>query len=148
MTTDKEVEEFLEHHGVKGMKWGVRNRAASKNRPTSKRKERNKAVLKSVGRISAGTAISAGTLFAIAWLANNKSIKNQGENVVTTAKKLQGKAFLDASRDRIFQDVATKQAKLLKDINADYRKHYDLVQTPFKQREFFDPSPWEKKINK
>jgi hypothetical protein len=30
MTIEEEVEDFLEHHGIRGMRWGVRNK---KKRP-------------------------------------------------------------------------------------------------------------------
>lgn len=60
MTTDQEVDIFLEHFGKKGMKWGVRKTKAtfgSKN-PNQKRN------LKRAGAVAAVGAVGVGALFA------------------------------------------------------------------------------------
>jgi hypothetical protein len=40
MIIDKDVEEFIEHHGIKGMKWGIRNK---RRQPTISRGSKRKA---------------------------------------------------------------------------------------------------------
>jgi hypothetical protein len=60
---DQNVEKFLEHHGVKGMKWGVRNQRSN---ISTRKKERRKAATDSTKRIAIGTAIGVGTLATIA----------------------------------------------------------------------------------
>ena len=58
MTTDQEVEDFLEHMGVKGMKWGVR------------RQRRNNAIARvgqgSGGKLDKARALSRTSLYDIA----------------------------------------------------------------------------------
>lgn len=38
MNEDRKVEEFFEHHGIKGMKWGVRRKRGSNERVSTERK--------------------------------------------------------------------------------------------------------------
>lgn len=61
--TEEKVEDFLEHFGVKGMKWGVR-----KKRPhspmTKEQKERRKKQVKVAAVIGATAAVAAGALVA------------------------------------------------------------------------------------
>ena len=52
--SDKQVEAFLEHVGVKGMKWGTRNNRL--NKTTKEKSAGNK-------KIAAGVVIGAGALF-------------------------------------------------------------------------------------
>lgn len=60
MTTQEEVDDFLEHHGVKGQKWGIRNK-------------RNKALTNAekaarVRKVHRGVKIAAGAAFVGALL--------------------------------------------------------------------------------
>lgn len=56
MITDEDVDTFLEHHGIKGMKWGVRR---SKNFRIPKTKEQRAARKKHVKIALAVTAVAA-----------------------------------------------------------------------------------------
>ncbi len=39
MTQSSDIDEFLEHYGVLGMKWGIRNRSVKETRARSKREK-------------------------------------------------------------------------------------------------------------
>jgi hypothetical protein len=113
-----DVDAFLEHHGVKGMKWGVRRsiniqrqRRAKKYGDKSKkpltlaqkraRHERN------IGRASVGLRIAAGTLVAATLLARAKAGPNipndfrlGGDGGKTFAKGAKtAKDIINAERD-------------------------------------------------
>jgi hypothetical protein len=75
-----DVDDFLEHYGVMGMKWGIRNKSKSKYfAPTTK--EERKEIRRSpsaregrkiIGKISATAAISAGSGYIVQKLVGKK----------------------------------------------------------------------------
>lgn len=65
-----EVDAFLEHHGIKGQKWGIRNRKPKQPKSAYYKKQRN-ANLAILGL----AAVTAGALLAHRILANKASLK-------------------------------------------------------------------------
>lgn len=51
-----EIEDFLEHHGVKGQKWGIRNTARSVSRKTKKAAAFVSRHRQGIGTVAAGAA--------------------------------------------------------------------------------------------
>lgn len=68
MIVDEEVQSFLEHHGVKGQKWGVRNKF---NKTKSFIKKHKKGIAIGTG----GLAVIAGTIYAKKYLNSRGAIK-------------------------------------------------------------------------
>lgn len=63
MIDEKEVNDFLEHFGVKGMRWGVRRRNSSnENRSSRSKTSRNLGLIGAGGILAAGAAFAARTL--------------------------------------------------------------------------------------
>lgn len=101
-----EVEEFLSHYGIPGMKWGVR-KAKSERTPEEKanRSERNKKIVK----ISAVTAIAAGSAFAVYQL--NKS----GKKKVSTLNKAYDLDEMNAKLKDAFDKGIFRDGEIVKD---------------------------------
>lgn len=59
--TDEELEKFLSHYGVPGMKWGVRK---AKTERTSEEKAEQSARNKKIVKVSAVAVVAAGAAFA------------------------------------------------------------------------------------
>lgn len=77
MVEDKEIEDFLEHFGVKGMKWGVRKRRDEKARARLfGKKEQQGMSGKKKAAIAVGV-VGAGALVAGAIIARNRGVKVQ-----------------------------------------------------------------------
>ncbi len=78
--SDENVEDFLEHFGIKGMRWGVRNKSKGKYFDPTTKKERKeirrsssaREGRKTIGKISAIVAISAGSSYIVQKLVSNK----------------------------------------------------------------------------
>ncbi len=75
-----DVDEFLEHYGVMGMKWGVRNKSKSKYFAPTTKKERKeirrspsaREGRKVINKLSATAAISAGSSYVVHSLVKKK----------------------------------------------------------------------------
>lgn len=83
--TNVEIKDFLNHHGVKGMKWGVRN----SNKDTNKQshKVRNAAIV--LGSVAAVAAIAAGGIYAHKHMGTSiKDIPKSSDITTNFAKSL------------------------------------------------------------
>ena len=80
-----EYSEYLSHHGIKGMKWGVRHerpRSAKRKVLTDAEREKRKKIAK---RVAVGVAVGAGAGLATAYAI--KSSKNNSYARKTTMKE-------------------------------------------------------------
>lgn len=64
------VDDFLEHFGVKGMKWGKRK--SKKKRTLSEQMDRNEKIMKVTSGVTLGLGVATGALFA------SNLVKKQG----------------------------------------------------------------------
>lgn len=120
-------EEFLDHHGIKGMKWGVRKEGSSGKTDHSKR---NKRIAIGVGVVgaAAATALLArhGHLKMSQAKAQTKHI--QETQKLLAARKLETREFL--------QKVNARQRAINLGANDDLKKLYTLNDTPIRLREY------------
>jgi hypothetical protein len=79
------VEEFLEHHGIKGQKWGIRNKKKSSEEKHPWSKKKKTTVI--LGSAVAVAAITAGAIYAK---------KHYGVPVSGLPKSLEGAKFTEA----------------------------------------------------
>lgn len=84
MIVDQVVDDFLEHHGIKGMKWGVRSKTLT---PQQRRARQSK----NIHRIHMGVKMAATTLFIASILGGsshrgNRPVSYLTESVETVAK--------------------------------------------------------------
>lgn len=105
--SDESIDDFLEHFGVRGQKWGVRRQSRldlksskltaksnyliskrdqldRKSADISSRRDGGKTKTKSIIKVAAGVAIAAGAIFAAKYFgvkANNIPIKQIGQYV-------------------------------------------------------------------
>lgn len=85
--TMEEVDDFIEHFGRKGMKWGVRKASDSTSSGGSSGKsggisDKNKKRLKVAGGVAAAVAVAAGGY------ALNRALKNKGGTKLSDMQKV------------------------------------------------------------
>jgi gas vesicle protein len=145
---DDEVDEFLEHFGTKGMKWGVRNqRTTSDEKPKMSAKKK---VL--IGVAVAGTAAAAliiakksgvsvssirgsastirGGREAKRIAARNKAVR--ASQLAKTTKLVKASLTPKSEMDAII----ARQQGIIKSANADLASRYNKLDTPFGKRSY------------
>jgi len=110
MVTDQEVDEFIEHFGIKGMRWGVRNqqnleRVNRVARGTELRKVRNRRIVKRVA-IVGGTVAATALVSTI--LARRGMISVSKANQLGSAKA--AKALMDVHKHVKMRMIAPEVA--------------------------------------
>lgn len=86
MIIEEDVLEYLEHFGVKGMRWGVR-KSGSDQKTEHSNKKRNAAIV--LGSVVAVTAIAAGALYAKKHMgASTKDISKVSETTKNFAESM------------------------------------------------------------
>ena len=163
---------YLEHHGVKGQKWGVRKKKTSGDPERDSVVQRRKRVAVVVG-IGLGAAVAAGSIYAI---RNQKvsALKNVPVfQKKTKAGKIAAKGFMNRhgstpvspelrsralaaranaaagskNHDKIMKRVAANHLESVKATNTNLKTWFNDSNTPFKQREYLDTSYWENILN-
>lgn len=116
MTTDQEVDAFLSHWGVKGMKWGVRKDRGVKG-AVSRQKARNEAFNAKKdsrsGKQKAGIAAATvgsyalGVNFALA-LTRSSALSIPLGAIAGVAAYNKSRSFVDARNDVRIKDISKK----------------------------------------
>lgn len=89
------TDEFLEHHGIKGMHWGVRQNRSSGN--SGEKSPSDHAKLKKTAKIAGGVLVAAAVVAGSVYLAKHPELLQKAINPKTksgNAKK--GKEFVDS----------------------------------------------------
>lgn len=132
---NEDVNVFLEHHGVRGMRWGVRNSGQKFKKPESTKVKRAKLVRNSVVATSGAAVIAAivGTILQQRGRlsVSNKTIKSSISNGENAHKQ-------------IMKDIAKKNLQLLTDANAHLRENDDRLNIPFPKRTILKTDYWNK----
>jgi hypothetical protein len=136
MKDEESVTAFLEHHGIKGMKWGVRRTG---NQSSSETKSKLTSTQKKVILGSAAVAAVVGAAFVAHHLKSKGGVKVS----MTTQRNVIELRRAAESQRRLFQQHSTKQVRLLNQANADLRKGFERSMTPHPQREYLDTKFWE-----
>lgn len=132
-----EYPDYLMHHGVKGMRWGVRkakpvSTKSSKKRSTSSVNQKNKSATKSnrskyikIGLAVVGVALAAYGVYKLSKYMNNKQTMDAGQRLVkqyNDATVLRAAAKNRAANAQKMADIYEKAAKA---------KRYDLNMNKF-----------------
>ncbi len=78
--SDQDVDAFLEHYGVKGMQWGVRN---ERSKEQIQRRDRRIKTVKKVAAVAGVAAIATGGIYA------NKLLKKHGADKRSRLEKVE-----------------------------------------------------------
>lgn len=105
MTTDQDVDNFLEHFGVRGQKWGVRKPKSARTETQKSHAARNRK-LKAAGGILGAVAVIAGGLYA-------KKILNQN-STRRVSELRQTPEFAEAARNFFEGKRRTQMSHLTK----------------------------------
>lgn len=108
MTVDEDVLYFLEHSGVKGMRWGVRKKANESNSKLSPQAKRN---LKIVAGISAGAAVLAGSIFVSHHMSSNGArmpISQAARIVDSNPGHAREAARIRADMSRMYSEISSE----------------------------------------
>lgn len=123
--TDEEVDDFLAHFGVKGMKWGVR-KSGSSNNSSSKSSSRKK----KVAVASAAAVAAAGSVFVARTLHSRGSTKMAQVRLTNTqVKRVQ-------EQRKLFQQLQSNQTTLRKSANGHLRLLYNANEVPHNLRDY------------
>jgi len=127
-----DVDTFLEHHGVKGQRWGIRNEKKS-NAPHSPISKKKKAII-----ISSAATIAVGISALSLVLSKNRkvSIKN------VTIKKTMSEG--EAVHKKIMKEIAEKNIRLINDANDHLRINDNKLNIPHPQRVVLKTDYWKK----
>ena len=110
-------EDYLIHHGVKGMKWGVRNNSKKTKTPHSKQKKRLKnAVVIGGSIVATGLMIYGG--YKVNNIINNKNLKTattEGINYISVGKASIPRTQIERTNVSVisdWEDLAKKNKEL------------------------------------
>lgn len=134
-----ETDEFLEHFGVKGMRWGVRkNKSDQKSTSSGKKKfARNVAISVTAGAavgVVGGYAVkrilaSRGANVKLSSLRNDPAKKN-------TIKIGREQALRIRQQRKTFREISTAHKQTVKEANEHIKEGYKLLDTPIRLREY------------
>lgn len=139
--------DFLEHFGVKGMKWGVRrDRSSDSGEGSSKRTGKEKAVV----ALKVSAVIGAGVAAAVLLKKSNISVSSLRSSA-NAARTTAGKAAAEATAKKANQTFASSVARpkgnspavtafnkrmkeMYEQMNADMKAHDNEYNVPIPQR--------------
>lgn len=144
---------YLQHHGIKGMRWGVR-----KEKALAKEQDHVKEVKKTLAKTAVGLTVTAGAMFAAHILLKRKGITYQrlsDKNLQTLIKN--NEAFLkqamsqpapkpssvpkkvpkiNSDAKNVISDITKRHNESIRLANADLKANYERLQTPLPLREY------------
>lgn len=133
MISNEEVTIFLEHYGVKGMHWGVRNDPKPMNQKPSGFTRNEKIML--------GGSVVLGTIVATQLLTKHRGLKVASLHTTSTKTRALMKEHvrlsdLSDSTQIFMKEFSAKQASLTKSANEDLKNLYKMNETPIAIREY------------
>lgn len=156
MLIEMDADEFIEHFGTKGMRWGVRKSRSSSSTPLTKqqqatRDQRNKFLKRSA--VSAGIGVAVvGALLAghhilnlsggsnsrqVGKIAAGNTLKKVGSTSAKGMKTPSAAALKRSAEHQAFlKQFAAKQNVINKAANLDLKGGYERGMVPFPQREY------------
>lgn len=153
MTTDNDVDIFLEHFGTRGMKWGVRKPKSARTESQKSHAARNKKLKVAGGALGVAAAAIVGGLLAKKFLNSdgNQSMRaikaspiyssadrrNHVHQVLQRNAKV-NVATIRRSSDRSpsVQALNASVSRLIREANQDLRNRDNDLNTPFSQRSY------------
>lgn len=158
MIIDEDV--YIEHFGVMGMKWGVRNDKKNSKEGTSKKQKAKK-----IAAITAlGAVIAAGTIYAIkkqkvrhlssvprfkthsnnGYKAANKILKNNLELKARAISASRAAMVGSKEHNKTIRRVATDHLRSVNEANVDLKTWYNKSNIPIPERNYLNIDYWEK----
>jgi hypothetical protein len=140
-----DVNDFLEHHGVKGMKWGQRKQQIGAYKQKAK---------KTAKRAAIGAGIGVGVAVAVVLASRNQSMRNLVKNAATKkGEKLVEKTLTNSGKTSIVSITRKQRSQIrlqrlnyhsikgahedqVRKANLDLKRGYDKLNTPIPNREF------------
>lgn len=127
MGTRIDVAEFLEHHGVKGQRWGIRNKRSIENSP---RQKRASATRKRAGKkIALGVAGAALAAAGAIWIGKRYLAEGKAPismKSIPHVPNVGGSKASQASRDAV-NEIMRKHDETIRLFDADLRQRANAV---------------------
>lgn len=133
------VDDFLEHVGIKGMRWGVRKKSGrtKEDRSNVEAVSSAKKGAKIAGVVATAAVLGAGSVFVSRTLKKNGAAKLASKQIaINRVKRLE-------EHQKIVKGMAEKQVRLIAAANQHLRGNYNDLMTPLPKREFLDPTFWK-----
>lgn len=133
MIVDQDIYDHLEHHGVKGMHWGIRNEKKTP-RTDAQKKSRNKKIKWGAYYAGVGALATVAILQRQGKLPLSKVKVSNARGATKASTKL-----LDTHKDEtmaFIRQFNAKQNLINQGANSDLKKLYTMNDTPIRMREY------------
>jgi hypothetical protein len=142
MTTDEFVEEYLEHYGVKGMKWGVRKQrddGSPRRKLTPNQKKAIVGGVVAVGAITAMVVLGKQGKLPVDQIVNaGRALKSSPRSTIDPAVVKKRTADGEAAVKRMAEQAAFK--KIVAEMDADFaRAHKEQTEFMLKTAPGYNP---------